>query len=207
MNGATNDRVVSGTGSSIRRRSLAMTHATARPTSTPPTAARAKSKKTNHTVTVVVSAVFAVLSATSAVASLTRLSPSRIATTRRGIPTRRATAVAATASGGATTAPRQKAAAHENGSGTTHIAVTATTAVVKRVAPTDNSAIDVRLARKSTSEVRMAAAYSSGGSSPTSTTSGFSSMSGTPGRYPATTPTATRSRGGAASMRREAPAT
>ena len=45
---------------------------------------------------------------TSAVASLTRLSPSRMVTIRRGMPTRRAMAVAATASGGATTAPSAK---------------------------------------------------------------------------------------------------
>src|SRR4051794_25712152 len=103
-------------------------------------------------------AAIADLSATSAVASLTRLSPSRIDTTRRGMPTRRATAVAATASGGAPAAPRAKAAAKVNGAGTTHIAHTATTAAVNRVAPTDSSAIDDRFALKSTSEVRMAAA-------------------------------------------------
>ena len=62
-------------------------------------------------------AATAVFSATSAVASLTRLSPSRIDTTRRGIPTRRAIAVAATASGGATTAPSAKAAASGTAAG------------------------------------------------------------------------------------------
>ena len=45
-----------------------------------------------------------------AVASLNSDSPSRIVTMRRGSPMRRATAVAATASGGATTAPRAIAA-------------------------------------------------------------------------------------------------
>ncbi len=54
--------------------------------------------------------------ATIAVASLTRLSPSRIVTMRRGIPTRRAIVVAATASGGATTAPRANAGAQPIGS-------------------------------------------------------------------------------------------
>ena len=44
-------------------------------------------------------------SATSAVASLSSDSPSRIVTIRRGSPIRRPIAVAATASGGATTAP------------------------------------------------------------------------------------------------------
>jgi hypothetical protein len=107
---------------------------------------------------VLTSAARAVLRATSAVASFTRLSPCRIDTTRRGRPMRRATAVAATASGGATTAPRAKAAATENGSGTTHSATSATQPVVKSVAPTDSRAIEDRLARKSTSDVRIAAA-------------------------------------------------
>ena len=53
----------------------------------------------------------AVRSDTRAVASLTSDSPSRIVTIRRGSPIRRATAVAATASGGATTAPRANATA------------------------------------------------------------------------------------------------
>ena len=48
---------------------------------------------------------------TSAVASLSRLSPSRMVTIRRFRPIRRATAVAAIASGGATTAPSAKQAA------------------------------------------------------------------------------------------------
>ena len=49
---------------------------------------------------------------TRAVASLTSDSPSSIVTTRRGRPIRRAMAVAATASGGATTAPSANAAAN-----------------------------------------------------------------------------------------------
>ena len=57
------------------------------------------------------SAPIAVRSATRAVASLSSDSPSRIVTIRRGSPIRRAIAVAATASGGATTAPRANAAA------------------------------------------------------------------------------------------------
>ena len=52
----------------------------------------------------------AVRSATRAVASFSSDSPSRIVTIRRGMPIRRAIAVAETASGGATTAPRAKAA-------------------------------------------------------------------------------------------------
>ena len=54
--------------------------------------------------------------------------------------------------------------------------------------PDRSSRIGRRLALKSTSEVCSAAAYSSGGSSPTSTTSGRRCTSGTNGRYDATMP-------------------
>jgi len=57
---------------------------------------------------------------TRAVASFTRLSPSRIVTMRRGTPTRWKIAVAATASGGATIAPRAKAPAQPS-AGTKHV--------------------------------------------------------------------------------------
>ena len=118
----------------------------------------------------------AVRSDTSAVASLTRDSPSRIVTIRRGSPIRRATAVAATASGGATTAPSANATA--NGTSRSHHVTSPTPAAVKSTSPTDRPRIGVQLARKSTSDVRIAAAYSRGGSRPTSTTSELSSGSG-----------------------------
>ena len=60
---------------------------------------------------------------------------------------------------------------------------------------------------KSTSEVRIAAAYSSGGSRPTSTSSGSSSKVGIPGTNDAAMPTMTRTSGGDQPNRREAPAT
>ncbi len=56
-------------------------------------------------------AATAVLSSTSAVASLSSPSPSRMVTTRGGRPSRLPSAVAATASGGATTAPSASATA------------------------------------------------------------------------------------------------
>ena len=62
-------------------------------------------------------------------------------------------------------------------------------------------------AAKSMSDVRMAAAYSSGGSRPNSTRSGSSSNVGTPGISDATTPTTTSTSGGDHPRRREAPAT
>lgn len=67
-----------------------------------------------------------------AVASFTRDSPWRIVVIREGSPTRRATAVAATASGGATTAPRTRAAVSGR-SGTIRWTAQPTTSVAKSV--------------------------------------------------------------------------
>ena len=61
----------------------------------------------------VTTAATANLKRTSAVPSLTRLSPSMIAIGRRGTPRRRPIDVAASGSVGETTAPRTKAVAHE----------------------------------------------------------------------------------------------
>ena len=157
------------------------TSAATSPIATPPPAAIRKSRPTLPVTTVPVIAAIAVLSATRAVPSLTRLSPSRIDTMRRGMPTRRAMLVAATASVGATTAPSAKAAASDT-AGTTHHATSPTIVMVKPTSPTDSNTMLCRLALKSTSEVRIAAAYSSGGSSPMRITSGLISMRGTPGR-------------------------
>ena len=77
-------------------------------------------------------------------------------TTRRGIPTRRAIAVAATASGGATTAPRASAAGQPIGS--SQCATAPTASVVTMTSTTESSTIGRVLARKSMSEVRIAAA-------------------------------------------------
>ena len=73
--------------------------------------------------------------------------------------------------------------------------MTPTPRVVNTTRPTDSSRIARRLALKSTSEVWIAAAYSSGGSSPNSTTSGSRWISGTPGKYDPATPTAISSSG------------
>ena len=102
------------------------------------------------------SAAIDVRSVTIAVASLTRLSPSRIVTTRRGRPIRRAIVVAATASGGATTAPSANPAA--NGMSSNQDTKKPTTTVVNSTRPTLSSAMGRRLALKSISDVRIAAA-------------------------------------------------
>ena len=102
-----NDRAVSVVVSRIRFLTRTSTQATARPTRMPPTDSRANSIPTSRAVTDPPIATMAVRRMVIAVASLNRDSPSRIVTTRRGRPIRRATAVAATASGGATTAPER----------------------------------------------------------------------------------------------------
>ncbi len=86
---------------------------------------------------VAVAATIAVLSATSAVASLSSDSPSSTVTTGRGMPMRRPTAVAATASGGATTAPIAKAAPQLS-PGTIVCSRRPTPNVVKTMRPTDS---------------------------------------------------------------------
>ena len=114
-----NDSTVSKAGSVEKcRRSTVTSSAMPKPIAAPPADAHAKSSTTppndtpfDATPAASPAAARAVRSETSAVASLTSDSPSRMDTRRRGRPIRRPTAVAATASGGATTAPIAKATA------------------------------------------------------------------------------------------------
>ena len=75
---------------------------------------------------------------------------------RRGRPIRRATEVAATASGGATIAPRASASA--NGIGSSSHATTPTPTAVKSTSPTERLRMAPRCAVTSSSEVDSAAA-------------------------------------------------
>ena len=104
----------------------------------------------------VTSAATANCSATSAVASFTRLSPSRITWMRWGTPSRRMIAVAATASGGETIAPSAKAAA-QGSAGTMECAIQATASVVASTSPIASRNIGRRFRRKSRHEVNKAA--------------------------------------------------
>ncbi len=151
-----NDRAVSVVVSWMRRRTRISTQATTSPTAMPPTDSRTNSMPTSRAVTDPPMATIAVRRMVMAVASLNSDSPSRMVTTRRGSPIRRATAVAATASGGATTAPRAIAA--ENGMPMSHQVTRPTPAAVKTTRPTDNRPMTFLLAPRSTSEVRMAVA-------------------------------------------------
>ena len=76
-------------------------------------------------------------------ASFTRLSPSRIVTICRGRRTRCAIAVAATASGGETIAPRTRATGHGT-PGTSAWTAAATAVVVAMTRPTARSVIERR---------------------------------------------------------------
>lgn len=81
-------------------------------------------------------------------------------------------------------------------SGISQFTTAPTAKVVTTTRPTDSTRIGLRLAVKSTSEVWMAAVYSSGGNSPSSTISGSRWMSGTIGMKDAAAP-ATMSSSGA----------
>ncbi len=94
--------------------------------------------------------------AVSAVASLTRLSPPRIVSTRRGSPSSRPTAAAATASGGATIAPSAKDAA-SGISGISQCVTKPTVTVVASTRPTERKPIGRRFALKLTYELSSAA--------------------------------------------------
>ena len=126
------------------------------PTTIPPAAAMKKSIPTSTIVKVPDTARIAARSAVRAVASLTRLSPSSTLTIARGIPTRRATALAAIASGGATIAPSANPAASGR-PGISQAATNPTTSVVKMTNPTERLINARRFARKSMNEVLYAA--------------------------------------------------
>lgn len=168
------ESVLSMSGSSVRRCSHAITAPTTMPTAAPPAAATTKSRVARPPLTASpMVAATATRRAVRAVASLSRLSPSRMVTTRRGSPTLRATAVADTASGGATTAPRARQAA-SGSEGTTRCRTSPTAAVVNSTSPKASSAMGRALARSATSEDCRAALCSSRGRTTTSTSSGSS---------------------------------
>ena len=120
---------------------------TPHPTAIPPTTANANIPRLPSTVTPVPSAAATkTRNSVSEVASLTRLSPPTMVMIRRGRPSRRPTASAETASGGATTAPSTSPAASDR-PGTTHQATSPTTSAVKAGSPTARSPIGRTLAR------------------------------------------------------------
>ncbi len=131
---------------------------------------------------------------TSAVASLSRDSPSTISRTRAGAWTRWKVASAATGSVGATTAPSTKAPAHGSPP-TTAWAITATPPIVASTSASDSQPSAERSARSSCGEALKPAEVSRGGRKTRKTTSGGSSRSGRPGTKPIARPPTTRTIG------------
>lgn len=111
-NGVSNEMVICTGGSSKCRCTHLITTPTNKPNPIPPAAAQTKRHEAwpNENWPVICAAT-ANCNATSAAASFTRLSPSKMLTIRCGTGRRRVTFVAATASGGETIAPSENAAA------------------------------------------------------------------------------------------------
>src|SRR5215469_4880630 len=119
----------------------------------------------------VIAAATAKRNRTRPAASLSRLSPSNSTISRRGNATRSNTAFAAIASGGETTAPSAKHAAHGR-SGTIQRATKPTASVVNATAPIASSRIPPRFLRKSAQAVKQAPSISRGGRNKTRTSFG-----------------------------------
>ena len=126
----------------------------------------------------------------SAVASFTRLSPSKMMTSRRGRLSRRAIDVAAMASGGDTMAPSVIATGHPI-CGATAITTAATASVVVKTRPTARRVIGRTLRHSSRGDRKKAAEKRIGGRKTARTSSGSSSTRGTPGTSPMPSPATT----------------
>src|ERR687898_2575323 len=188
MKGVSSETMFCTEGSSERwRRAQTTSQPTAKPAAIPPAAPTTNCRPASHIEKApVTTAATATRYATIPVASLTRLSPSRIVTMRRGTPRRWATEVAAMASVGETMAPSTKAA--PQGSPTTVWATEATTKVVISTSPTASGVIGLTLALKSRQLVKSAETYSKGGKNNRNTSSGSSSTGGSPGTNPSADP-------------------
>src|SRR5215203_806797 len=137
----------------------------------------------------------------SALASLKRLSPSRITSNRCGGRSCLRTVVAAAASGGATMAPSAIAAAHGM-SGTSSRVTTATMAIVRTTAPRARLVTARQFARRSRGEESKAASTRTGATNSASASSGSSTIVGTPGISASAAPASATSAGYGAPIRR-----
>ncbi len=149
--------MISVCASSTRRRISATTYATTSPTAMPPAADPTNSSPASTTEKLPpTAAATATRYATSAVASLTRLSPSITFTSRRGAPRRRMIAVAATGSVGETIAPSANAIGQERP--ITSCPSTATEPMVARTRPIESIEIARRSLRSARRSEKKAAA-------------------------------------------------
>ena len=174
----------------IRLKISTRTSAATMPNAIPPATLTTKSPVASSRSKLPPTATTAVRYATSAVPSLTRLSPSITDVTFRGTPRRRAIVVAASGSVGETMAPSANAAAHGR-PGIAACAMTATATVVMSTSAIALSVIARMYLRRSRSDEKYAALKSSGGRKMKRTSSGSSSTSGTPGAKPTRLPPTT----------------
>src|SRR5215207_377022 len=137
----------------------------------------------------------------SALASLNRLSPSRITSRRCGGRSCLSTVVAAAASGGATMAPSATAAPQVI-SGTSALTTSATTTMVSATAPRARLATARQFARRSRGEASKAASKRTGATKSASANSGSSTSVGTPGMRASAAPASATSAGYGAPTRR-----
>src|SRR5215207_8756133 len=136
-----------------------------------------------------------------ALASLKRLSPSRITSRRCGGRSCLSTVVAAAASGGATMAP-SATAAPQGISGTSALTTSATTTMVSATAPRARLATARQFARRSRGEASKAASKRTGATKSASASSGSSTSVGMPGTSASAAPASATSAGYGAPTRR-----
>ena len=198
-NGTVNEIAVLTVGSETRDRTIRLRTPTTPPTATAATTAHAKLSATPPKDTVEAIAATAARNSTSALASLSMLSPSSTAVTRAGAPIRLAIEVA-TASVGLTMAPSAMPVASPIPGITQWKKNPKATALIS-TSTTDNALIVQKSRRKSIVGIDTAAAYSSGGRTPTRIHSGSISTAGTNSGIPTSAPITTRTSAGATWIR------
>src|SRR5271166_344437 len=210
--GVTRAATVSSTGSVIRRRTAMTPTATTAPTSTPPPASTANSPTPCSRMPVAdIPAVpptareTAIWYSTRLVPSLNKLSACTSVCTLTGSESRRASALTATGSVLAKTAPSTNAMLADRDATATPTAATA--AAEASTSPTASTATGRHTARRSRQASSSLAAYSSGGSTTRLTTSGGTSIAGALGSMPTARPTATSREGAGTRSRRAKAAT
>ena len=199
--GVTSAITVSSTGSVTRRRTRTTPAASTPPTAAPPAARTANwpapcSSTPPAVVRPAVPATAnetAIWNSTRLVASLNRLSACTSACTFGGSASRRPSALTATGSVLASTAPSTNAMLA--GIPATAPATAATAAADASTSPTASTTTGRHTARRSRHGSSSLAAYNSGGSTTRLTTSGVTRTGGTPGSRPTTSPAITSREG------------
>ena len=184
----------------IRRRTMTTAAPISAPTSAPPPASTTNCTVPCHSTLPQPAATelptakdTAIWNSTRLVPSLNRLSACTRACTRGGSASRRPSALTATGSVLASTAPSTNAIAA--GTAATADSTTATAAAEASTRPTARTTTGRHTARRSRPGRSLVAAHSRGGSTTKLTTSGVTRTAGTPGIRPTTSPATTSSEG------------